>query len=246
MHSKAVLSGFAAALLIYLTGCRSEEHSSEKHRNLCEIGMWCDVPAPSPITLKIASTAFQPGIMLKGYLKRDFGNGAIIFDLGPDRQSAWTDKTGQRHSPLRVYFVTGQKDDEMGSVWILFDHLQAERPKTQTLTRSFNRHTMDIVTDGRSYSSNAPLMLYRIALVDRLTRIGPTFVSGYPQLPYIKHEYNSTYARSDWESAVRSSCGGGPLTAVPASWTDERARDCHDLQNKRDRRKTWYGRLLGP
>lgn len=246
MHSKAVLCGFAAAQLVYLTGCSSEEHSSEMHRNLCEIGTWCDVSAPPPITLKIEPKPFQPARMLRKVVKREFGDDAVIFDLGPDRQSGWTDKAGQRHISLRIYFVTNRESNVMGSLWVVFDHLQTEHPKTQTLTRSFDRRTMDIVTDGRTYSSNAPLMLYRIALVDRLTRTGPTYVSGYPQLSYIKHEYDSTYVRSDWESAVRSSCGGGPLTAVPASWTAERARDCHDLQKKQYRRRTWYGRLFNP
>lgn len=176
--------------------------------------------------------------------KRDFPDGGLIYDIGPEKQAEWTDRNGQRHNPLRLYFVKTTELGRVGSIWIVFDHLEKEDARTQIITHTFDKSRMEIVTDGHEGAS--PLMLYRIALIDRNTRIGPTFVSGYPQRPYVKYEYDSHYVRSDWERAVTSSCGGGPLTAVPKSWTEERNRNCRDLSEKFELRKTWYGRLMNP
>lgn len=84
-----------------------------------------------------------------------------------------------------------------------------------------------MIVDGRKEENKGlAFSAYRIAVVDRTTGIGPTFLSRDGQQPYVRHEFNSDYVRSDWEGMITSSCGGGPLTAVPRAWIVERERLC--------------------
>lgn len=221
--------GMFFAALGATSGCDLPEET--KGRNLCEIGTLCAEPAPEPIKLQIGSETAQLSSEINDLLIKDIETAGNVFPLEPAQQG-WVDQNGDRHFPLRMYFVEERNKDRAGSLWVVFDHKLGERPKSQVLSGNLDRHQIDVVTDG-PHGSN--LSLYRIAIVDRETRIGPTFVvehNGRADRRYVSHEYNSDHVRQNWEAAVTSSCGGGPLTAIPPEWENERKRDCKALQGR--------------
>ena len=92
LHSMTVLRAFAAAQLILLLGCSSEEHSPQKRHNLCEHMALCIVAPPPSVVLKIAAKPVKSERTLAGRLKRDFPQGGVVFDIGPPKQAGWTDR----------------------------------------------------------------------------------------------------------------------------------------------------------
>lgn len=175
-------------------------------------------------------------------LRRDLPQGNFIFELGPEKQEVWIDSKHQKHLPLRFYFVSQRKTCETGSLWVVFDHLESEPPKTQVLMNDVNRARSDILTNGHEYRH--PFNPYKIAVIDKNTQIGPTFFAGYPHHLYVRYEFDSRFAREEWERSATSSCGGGPLSAVPQQWIDERTRDCKILDDRFERAQArWYVRL---
>jgi hypothetical protein len=217
---------------IALGGCGDEQQQSAAgHRaSLCTIGTLCDVPQPPPITYEIPAEAVAADGALKSYLRQDLPGADDVTRVGPSTDAGWTDRFGKRHQPIRIYFVPERQRPIHGSIWVIYDHVMGATPRRQVLMRDVDRTKNNIRVDGKD--GDTTFVPYRIAIIDRTTEIGPTFVSSYPQKPYERQEYDSLRARAEWESSVTSSCGGGPLSAVPASWVEERNGECAALRKK--------------
>ena len=217
---------------IALGGCGDEHRQSAAGRraSLCRIGTFCDVPQPPPITYAIPAAAAAADGAIKSYLRNDLPEADDVTRVGPSTDAGWTDRFGKRHRPIRIYFVPERQRPTHGSIWVIYDHVMGDTPHRQVLIRDIDRTRTDVRVDGKT--GDTAFVPYRIAIIDRTTEIGPTFVSGYPQKPYERQEYDSPRTRAEWESSVTSSCGGGPLSAVPAPWIEERNRECAALQNK--------------
>jgi hypothetical protein len=207
-----------------LAACGSDTTAPNGEHRLCRPSMLCAVPAPPPEELRIMRRPEQPDGQLRSRLLRDFGELRTVFRVGRGSEGSWTDRSGAQHRGIRLYFVATPGAPEIGSLWVAFDHLTGETPKTQILASGLHRQNISVIVDGRDRKS--AFVPYRIAVVDRTNRTGPTFVSGYGQQPYARHEFTSDYVRRDWEQTVTSSCGSGPLTAVPRAWENERNRIC--------------------
>jgi hypothetical protein len=205
-----------------MSACSSEDKRHEPPK-LCQVTTFCDVSAPPPEELQISHKVTGASADLRSASLKDFGELRSLSQVGPSG-NGWTDRKGQKHRSLRIFFVHNSPKAAIGSIWVVFDHIVGERPKTQILVRGVDRGEISVVIDGRR--DDEPFQPYRIAVIDRATRVGPTFVSGYGQQPYVRNEYDSVYVRSDWERLVTSSCGGGPLTDVPRTWVIERNRLC--------------------
>lgn len=200
---------------------------SDNRPKLCQATTLCAVPTPPPENLQIADRAEMPDHPIRSRLADDFGEARTLFRIGPDGENRWTDRNGVRHRGLRLYFAVKPATPDVGSIWVVFDHVAGDAPNTQILARDSDRRKIRIVIDGRDeWNKGLAFSAYRIAVVDSTTGIGPTFVSADGQQPYVQHEFNSNYVRNDWERMVTSSCGGGPLTAVPRAWIVERERLC--------------------
>ena len=220
-----------AGACLVTTACKSQE-DDPTGRDLCSIGTSCQQPAPPPLELFVSSEPAQVNEELRRLLNHDFSKGGRVYEFGPEKPKSWMDRRNRKHLPLRLYFVVEREQSSIGSLWVVYDHIEDEVPKTQIIARGLDTSRLRFVTDGIEDNEYRQLGLYRIAAVDKQTGIGPTFVSGYPQRPYIRHEYDSEYVRHDWERAITSSCGGGPLTAVSQKWVDERNRRCEASRDR--------------
>lgn len=216
-----------AGLYVLLAACGQDTPASDNRPKLCRTTTFCAVPAPPPENLPIADRSEEPDRRIRFRLASDFGEARALFRIGPTGENGWTDRNGERHRGLKLYFVAKPATPDIGSIWVVFDHIAGDAPKTQILVRDLDRRNIRVVVDGREEANKGlAFSAYRIAVVDRTSGIGPTFVSGDGRQPYARHEFTSNYVRRDWESAVTSTCGGGPLTEVPPAWIADRRHRC--------------------
>lgn len=213
---------------LLLGGCRREEtqSSAKGQSDRCPSYMYCSVPLPPPTTYQISDKHVPTGRMLRSYLRQDLPDADRITLVGPSTNIDTTDRYGRPYKRFRIYFATARKRPTHGSIWVVFGHVAGDTPRRQVLVRDIDRTKTDVRIDG----GNADLLHfpYRIAVIDRTTEFGPTFVSEGPLKPYQRREYDSPEARAEWEGSVMSSCGGGPLSAAPLSWREEFDRDCRE------------------
>jgi hypothetical protein len=216
-----------ASAAFALAGCSDSKSINDERPGLCKVDRFCAVSAPRPEILEISEskTAIHPEIL--PLMVEDFGAMRPLFKVGRD-MDGWTDKSGTKHEARQLFFVADANQSAKGSLWVVFDHIAGKASASQVLDHNLERSMILIVVDGRR--SGKRVMPLRIAVLDRKTRIGPTFAATTEQGIYSRHEWNSDYVRRDWEDMVTSSCGGGPLTQVPRAWEIDRDRLCFRSQ----------------
>jgi len=207
----------------FLASCSDSKNVNDERPGLCNVDRFCAVAAPRPETLEISDSEITIHTDILPLMIADFGAALPLSKVGRDMES-WTDKSGRRHEARQLFFVANARESAKGSLWVVFDHIAGEKPTSQILERNLDRSMVVIVVDGRR--SGKRFMPLRIAILDRKTRVGPTWAALIEQGTYSRHEWDSDYVRRDWEDMVTSSCGGGPLTEVPHEWEIERDRDC--------------------
>ena len=236
-------------LLLFITAsCNSQNQSKARLDAKCPAIQICflDIPpmSMSRITLNVMSKPVHPGKEILSYLARDFHRTMFLFDIGPQKPIGWTDRYGGRHLPRRVYFVASTAHANIGSLWVVFDHLYGNDAFTQIIESSFDK-SKDIV---RVFGDQNGVGLNTIGLVDKSTGTGPTFASHYDpndRGPYTRKDYGSEYDRREFFGS-HGPCGGPEkLVPVPKAWVDEaaaRERVCEKRRATRED-KPWYSQF---
>jgi hypothetical protein len=238
-----LLSRCLPIVAFLLVSCNSDDRALTARDSDCPTIKICysDISSPSPVSLDVMPTPIRRGAELESYLSYDFSGDMVIYNVGPQKEIGRNEHMGGKRVPRQLYYVSKHSKSKIGSIWVVFDHLNGERAGTQVLDNAFDRSTMAIKTQGDRYSN--VLNLDEIALVDRATQVGPTFVSNDPQGRYIRHDYGSNYARRMFDST--SSCRQ-ELVPAPKAWVDEataRRRIC-DKRRLLGMTKPWYRRLI--
>ena len=206
MSQKYIVAPVAFIMVLVLTGCNSE--SQQERSKLCTIGTLCDVPLPPPIELAIEREPSSRQEALRRRLNLE-GND-VVFQVSPA-----TEPSKSAELMFKLVFVSSQRRPNLGTVWILPKGRKEKEQAAQALIAGVDTLHTTFVTDGS-----------RLAVLDSVTRVGPTFVFDYRSYTYVRQEYSSQDMRKDWERAVRSSCGGGPLAVIPTAWKEEYVRLC--------------------
>lgn len=236
----ASMAALPVALL--LIGCTVRDRTETTPEPGCPPIRICstDIALPSPSTLTVTPEPIRQGDAVPRAVRRDFGD-RVVFGIGPRKPAGWTDRQGSRHVSRRVFFVAKSASATTGSIWVVFDHPEGTRPETQILEKRFDRSTMTIKVQG----SDKPdiVEFQEIALVDRATGIGPTFISTYAHPRYVRLDYGSRGAR--WRFDHPAPCGQ-ELVPVPKAWEDEAAHKRRVCAAQRARAAApWYRRLIG-
>ncbi len=199
-----------------------------------------DLALPSPRTLTVMPAPLRQDDTVIPSVRRDLDD-RVVFEIGPQNPAGWTDRLGDRHAPRRLFSAAKSASATTGSIWVVFDYPEGTRPETQILERRFDRSTMTIKVQG----SDKPdiVEFQEIALIDRATGIGPTFISTYAHPRYVRLDYGSRGAR--WRFDHPAPCGQ-ELVPVPKAWEDEAAHKRRVCAAQRARTAApWYRRSIG-
>ena len=196
---KWLLCGFAfifAAFLLWLVVAESRTAGRRASRPaMCEMATLCDVAAPPPVDLH--RLALAPDDRDRRLVARAAGNGPI---------EAYAPEA-PRAAPNRLFLVGG-------TALVIVRGAPGLR-RAFLIRRGAGLAALTVRTD-------ADLALARFALLDRASGSGETLVlEPVPRdgrLGFRVLAPDSPEIREEWLAARRSSCGGGPLTAVPAQW----------------------------
>lgn len=226
LQHKTLIFLALAALGFWTGACAQKEETSQCEEMLPTL---CDVPFPESAELSIAAKPLQPDASLGRLMERDFPGHGQAFEFTPETQKQGIELKRGRYLPRRMFFVAQKGNPTIGSLWIVFDHFEGKAPATEVVARRLDRTRMSFVTDGRANSRQIPFELYRIGILDRETRVGPTYVSQYSKVHFSRHEPDSDYVKDEWQVGK---CRGRPLTAIPREWEEERDRRLAKCRNK--------------
>lgn len=242
-HGRMAPSLVALFVALLLVGCTVRDRAVTATAPECPTIRICstDIALPSPRTLTVMLAPLRQDDTVIPSVRRDFGD-RVVFEIGPQNPAGWTDRLGDRHVPRRMFFVATSASATTGSLWVVFDHPEGTRPETQILEKRFDRSTMTIRVQGSDKPGS--VAFEEIALVDRATGIGPTFMSFYAHPRYVRQDYGSRRAR--WQFDHPAACGR-ELVPVPKGWEDDAAhkRRLCDALRTRAAVTPWYQRLVG-
>ena len=169
----------------------------------------CDVPLPKPVDLQISDDPIEFASQVTDHsplaeIPRDRIRKIVAFTPFPN------------FSTQTLLFVEDEREHEFGELWVQPRGGRDDLPLVKLMTR-INKAEVVFVADSRG----------RIAVLDAQDRTGPTFVPD-GNGAYRREDYASDAMRQNWMASMRSSCGGGPLSAIPEEWIDEFERVCLD------------------
>jgi hypothetical protein len=228
-RQKVRICAVLAAIGIGIGACRQEPETNSDFAQLTEC--YSTYPAPVELSMAAEPQLIEERLML--LLNRDLPGHGQLFEFNPVTQKLGIDLKKGRYLPRRLFFVTQRGHPNRGSLWMIFDHYRGEVPATQVIVNGLDRSEPAFLTDGNEDARQKQLNLYRIAIVDRRTRVGPTYVSKTGRNPFVRYEHDSDYVKKEWEV---SECFGRPLTAVPRKWEEER-----DRRLEANRPTKWFG-----
>lgn len=229
LHRKTLIFLAVAALGVGIGACGLEKGSPERDQGLPTL---CYVPFPQSVELSMAADSLRSDANLNRLLERDLPGHGQVFEFTPETQKPGVDLKRGRYLPRRIFFVTRKGYPTIGSLWMMFGHFKAKAPATEVIASGVDRSRQSFVTDGKADSRQIPFDLYRIAIVDRNTRVGPTYVSHHSKEHFVRYEHDSDYVKNEWQEGE---CRGRPLTAIPREWEEERDRRLAKGQKK------WFG-----
>ena len=179
----------------------------------------CYVLYPSPVELLMATEPVDLDSRLEKLLQRDLPGRGQLFEFSSATQRQPVDLKKGRFLPRRLFFVTAKGHPKAGSLWMIFGHFEGTPASSTVIATGVDPTVVRFMTDSPQDARQKQLELYRIAIVDRETRSGPTFVSTNEGRRFVRYEHDSDYVRDEWE---KGECLGRPLTAIPADWERRR------------------------
>lgn len=230
VHRKTRIFLALVTIGVGIGACGREEVPPGRDQSLPTL---CYVPFPESVELSMAAEPLRSDARLDRLLERDLPGHGQVFEFMPETQKQGIDQKRGRYAPRRIFFVARKGDPTIGSLWMMFGHLKGKAPATEVIASGLDRTKQSFVTDGKADSRQIPFDLYRIAIVDRNTRVGPTYVSHYSKDHFVRYEHDSDYVKNEWQEGE---CRGRPLTAIPREWEEER-----DRRLAKGREKKWFG-----
>jgi hypothetical protein len=200
---KWLAGGFAFAFAVFFVWLLLVDNRAAALRHtrppICEPNEFCDVPRPAPVDLHPAPLARDdPDRRL---IAQVAGGGAIeAYSVPGSLQAA-------RPSGNRLFLV-------QGSALYIVRRL-SEGGRAFLIRRGAGLARLIVRTDPE-------LFLDRFALLDPASGRGDTYIlrqaRGSSSFTYRVLAPDSREIGEEWLASRRSSCGGGPLTAVPEQW----------------------------